>query len=94
MTCRPILLSANTGTNFESASVSQMQATHRFPPQRQLDGHDTTHDPTGMPIPPGLGPFIVRADGQRMEVRSQEYHAGHFALLGNHAHMQSIKPAA
>ncbi len=48
----------------------QMRVTHRFAPQRQMDGHDTTHDPAGMPIAPGMGPFILRSDGQRMEVGS------------------------
>ncbi|BDA47382.1 probable phosphoenolpyruvate carboxylase [Coccomyxa sp. Obi] len=58
------------GRASEENLAKKMQVTHRFPPQRQMDGHDTTHDPTGMPIPPGMGPFIVRADGQRMEVGS------------------------
>lgn len=43
-------------------------AHHTFHEERQTDAHDITHDAAGMPIVPGVGPLIMRSDGQRMEV--------------------------
>ncbi|KAK9905656.1 hypothetical protein WJX75_003995 [Coccomyxa subellipsoidea] len=70
----PLRSYLRSGGSFAAASegdlAAKMRVTHRFEPQRQMDGHDTTHDPAGMPIPPGMGPFILQSDGQRMEVGS------------------------
>lgn len=43
-------------------------AHHTFHEERQTNAHDITHDATGMPIAPGVGPLIMRPDGQRLEV--------------------------